>query len=505
MLALFASIPSCSLGNIARDACESNDQCVVTIGPMSQCTNGYCTDPPACGTGHDCRKLAGGGACVNGFCVSTFPQDPQCTQIHEPADLLNARLAGPDSPLVIGSIYSLGELKDQVLTESVRLVVDEINNKGGKMNRGKRLGVVVCDNGGPQNMAQGEERATLTNKAVDYLAGTLGVPYIVGPLSSSDSLLIIARLKEKNYPTVVISASATSPTLTDADDPLGNGQPGLFWRTCPSDLLQGKVMATDVVGLDPAVTKVAIVYGNDTYGQGLSKVFRETYGLANTMLFPVDEPQFNDDAAMANLGTQVAAYAPNGILVITVRAGNTIRAVQALSTTTAATAKFYFTDGAKDATALFDPALTPAVKTILEASLGTAPASPSGNVYDIFSAGYKSKFSRDPADFSFTAHAYDATYVGAYGVLWASRKDDNYDGYQVAEGMTKLAVGTATEVTFGTWSNARTALVNEMSINLTGASGQLQFNADTGEAPGNIEIWQAAGGKFTTKQIVTPN
>lgn len=504
-LAFCGTMPSCSLGNIAQDPCKTNDECVSTIGPNSQCVNGYCTDPPACGTGHDCRKVAGGGACVNGFCVSTFPKDPQCTDIHEPEDLLNARLAGPDAPLVIGSIYSLGEQKDQVLTESVRLAVDEINNKGGKMNRGKRLGVVVCDNGGPGNMAQGEERSNLTNKAVDYLAGTLGVPYIVGPLSSADSLLVIARLKEKNYPTVVISASATSPTLTDADDPLGNGKPGLFWRTCPSDLLQGKVMATNVVGVDAMVTKVAIAYSNDAYGQGLSKVFRETYGLMNTMLFPVDDAQFNDDAAMTKLANDINAYGPNGVLVITVRAGNTIRIVQALATTPAASAKFYFTDGAKDATALFDPNLSAEVKTILNGAVGTAPASPSGNVYDIFSAGYKAKFNRDPADFSFTAHAYDATYVGAYGVIWASRQDENYDGNQVAEGMTNLSAGASTDITFGTWGNGKTALSNGMSINLLGASGTLQFDPDTGEAPGDIEIWHIVNGALATKDVIPPS
>jgi len=503
-LVLFASIPSCSLGNIAQDACKTNDECVLTIGPMSQCTNGYCTDPPACATGHDCRKLAGGGACVDGFCVSTFPQESICKAVHEPEDLLSDRLAGPDSPLVIGSIYSLGDPKDQVLTESVRLAVDEINTKGGKMNRGKRLGVVVCDNGGPSNMAQGEERANLTNKAVDYLAGTLGVPYIVGPLSSADSLLVIARLKEKNYPTVVISASATSPTLTDADDPLGNGKPGLFWRTCPSDLLQGKVMATNVVGIDATVTKVAIVYSNDAYGQGLSKVFRETYGLDKTMLFPVDDAQYNDSAAMANMASQVATFGPNGVLVITVRAGNTITILQALSTTSAASAKYYFTDGAKDATALLDPNLSTEVKTIITNAVGTAPASPSGNVYDIFSAGYKAKFQRDPADFSFTAHAYDATYVGAYGVIWASRQNDAYDGNQVAEGMTKLSAGASTDITFGTWGAGKTALANGMGINVNGASGTLQFDPDTGEAPGDIEIWNVVNGGFNTKQILSP-
>ncbi len=503
-LAIFGLVPSCSLGNIANDACTTNDECILTIGPMSQCTNGFCTDPPACTTGHDCRKVAGGGACVSGFCVSKFPTDALCTQIHEPADLLDSPLAGPDAPLVIGSIYSLAELKDQVLTESVRLAVDEINNKGGKMNRGKRLGVVVCDNGGPGNMAQGAERQALTKKAVDYLAGTLGVPFIVGPLSSADALDIIGRLKEKNYPTAVISASSTSPSLTDADDPLGNNKPGLFWRTCPSDVLQGAVMASSVVAIDAMVTKVAVIYSNDAYGQGLSKVFRETYGMANTAIFPVDDAQFSDASAMANLGTQVNAYAPNGVLVITVRAGNTIAIVNALAGTAAATAKFYFTDGAKDATAMFDPTLSADVAAIISKSRGTAPASPTGPVYDTFRANYSAKFKREAADFSFTAHAYDATYIGAYGVIWASRQNDAYDGNQVAEGMLNLSAGAPTEISFGSWSAGRTALANGMQIDVQGASGTLQFDPDTGEAPGGIEIWSAAGGKFATLSVVFP-
>jgi branched-chain amino acid transport system substrate-binding protein len=413
-------------------------------------------------------------------------------------------LAGPDAPLVIGSIYSLGELKDQVLTESVRLAVDEINNKGGKMNRGKRLGVVVCDNGGPSNTAQGAERQALTKKAVDYLAGTLGVPYIVGPLSSADSLDIIGRLKEKNYPTVVISASSTSPSLTDADDPLGNGKPGLFWRTCPSDVLQGKVMATNVVGMDPSVTKVAVIYSNDAYGQGLSTVFRETYGLNKSSIFPVDDAQFADTSALANLATQVNGYGPNGVLVITVRAGNTLTIANTLAGTAAASAKFYFTDGAKDAAAMFDPGLSAAVKTIISNSKGTAPASPSGNVYETFRANYNAKFQRDAADFSFTAHAYDATYIGAYGVIWASRQNDAYDGNTVAEGMLKLSSGTAVDISFGMWSNGKTALANGMTIDVQGASGLLQFNPDTGEAPGDIEIWSVVSGKFATQQVVSP-
>jgi branched-chain amino acid transport system substrate-binding protein len=502
--ALLAVIPSCSLGNIDQAACTSNDECVVTIGPNSQCTNGYCTDPPSCVTGHDCRINAGGGACVSGYCVSAFPKDPQCSEIVEPSDLLETPLAGPDAPLVIGSIFSLGELKDRVLTESVRLAVDEITTKGGRMNRGKRLAVVVCDNGGPMNSAQGPERQELTNKAVDYLAGTLGVPYIVGPLSSADSLNVIARLKEKNYPTVVISPSATSPTLTDADDLPGNGNPGLFWRTCPSDVLQGKVMATNVIAMDASITKVAVIYSNDAYGQGLSTVFRDSYGLNMSAIFPVDDAQFDDATAMTNLANQVNAYGPNGVLVITVRAGNTVKVLEALVGTPAATAEFFFTDGAKDADALLNAPLAQPVKDIINGAIGTAPASPSGNVYETFKASFNAKWMRDADGFSFTAQAYDATYVGAYGVIWASRQNDAYDGNQVIQGMLKLSMGTANDISLIGWSTAKTALGNDQSIDVKGASGELAFNADTGEAPGKIEIWNVVNGKFNTANVIDP-
>ena len=42
------------------------------------------------------------------------------------------------------------------------------------------------------------------------------------------------------------------------------GQPGLFWRTCPSDVLQGAVMAQNVIGVDLAITKLAVVYVSDS-------------------------------------------------------------------------------------------------------------------------------------------------------------------------------------------------------------------------------------------------
>ncbi len=125
-------------------------------------------------------------------------------------------------------------------------------------------------------MATGDARSALNDHALDYLAGTLGVPYLVGPLTSSDALDLIADLTKKSYPTVIISPSATSAALTTIDDKLPPTQPyGLFWRTCPDDALQGQVLAHQVIGaVTPAPASVTVVYINDTYGLGLATVFQ---------------------------------------------------------------------------------------------------------------------------------------------------------------------------------------------------------------------------------------
>jgi hypothetical protein len=127
----------------------------------------------------------------------------------EPPDLLTKRADGPNAPVVIGSIFSLAGAQDLALTEPIRLAVREINSNGG-LNNNQTIGVVFCDNGGPTDMATGAARKALDVHAFDYLAGTLGVPYLVGPLTSADSLNLIGELTKQSYPTVIISPSATS-------------------------------------------------------------------------------------------------------------------------------------------------------------------------------------------------------------------------------------------------------------------------------------------------------
>jgi len=62
---------------------------------------------------------------------------------------------------------------------------------------------------------------------------------------------------------VMISPSATSPALSDAEDD------GLFFRTAPSDARQGQVLAE--VLTEKGVKSAALTYTNNDYGKGLAE------------------------------------------------------------------------------------------------------------------------------------------------------------------------------------------------------------------------------------------
>lgn len=502
----------CSLGNVSRDDCTTDDQCAAAFGLGSVCDQGFCTEPAGCTTGHDCRKATGAGVCVDGACAGTFPKAVNCDQIYEPPELFDMPATGPDAPLVIGGIFSLDEPNDLGLSQAVRLAVREINRKGG-MSNGRKLGIVFCNND-PGNMATGDDRIPLNNAALDYLAGQLGVPYVVGPLSSSDSIRLINRLKEKSYPTVIISPSATSPDLTLIDDRITpNQENGLFWRTCPSDLLQGKALAVDVI---PATQNLAIVYLQDAYGEGLANVVAtQRTGTGVTKLYPFKDTALTNPAELDAIFAKAVSEVPNlpapgqaGVLLIPLRGPDAVVLLEALAKTTLASADVYATDGAKDAMALLETPHAMEVDALIAKMKGTAPASPSGSVYNLFATNLAAEFPGiDASKFSFLAQAYDATYVGAYGTVWAAgQKGDKYDGVDVALGLGQLSAGAATDILPTSWQSAQGALSNGMSIDVNGTSGPLQFDPSTGEAPGPIEIWtvDAMNKVFVTLNVVTP-
>jgi ABC-type branched-subunit amino acid transport system substrate-binding protein len=491
--ALGAAAPGCSLGNIAQDDCESSGECEAAFGLGSACVEGFCSSPKACSTGHDCRRMFGGGACVNGGCVAALPRDPACS-VTEPPDLLEKSAVGDGSHVLLGGIMPLQISVGDARSKSVMLAVREINRTGGTVD-GRPLGVIFCDNGGPDNAVEGDARKALTEHAMDYLAGTLGVPALVGPLSSSDALTVISRALFKSYPTVIISPSATSPALTKQPDKLDPNDPhGIFWRTCPNDELQGNVLATSVI---PKGQKVAVIYAQDAYGEGLFSVFKQKYETGSDPAMPSTVVSFPFDASTdrPSLASKVAGAAPQAVLIIAVQAADTVSFLTELAKTSVGSAPFFFTDGSKNDAVLLDPGLPSGVRDIIQNGRGTAPARPEGVNYELFKSNLDKDFMISADAFAFLAQSYDAAYVAAYGVVYASRSGADYDGLDVAEGLASLSEGTQVNIGPTAWPEGKSELSSgPLKINVEGTSGGLDFDPETGEAPGLIEIWKVLPG-----------
>lgn len=508
----------CLLGNIRADGC-SDDGCAAAFGLGSTCEAGFCSDPAPCKTGHDCRRRFGGGACVQGACTAALPPDPlgACT-VFEPAGLSGRPIAGPGSPLVIGGMYRLQDSSDKPASYCPELAVRQINSVGG-VDSARELAMVMCD--GPTDVLSDDERKQRIFTIVDYLSGTLGVPLIIGPTTSSDAINAVTRTIAQRYPTLMISPSATSVALTTIQDKIDPAKDlyGLFWRTAPSDLLQTKVLVDNVVGQLPMggtpVKKVAVVYLDDPYGEGLAKGFDAGWkNKGETQLFAFKGGKTQD---WDTFSLPVAQYAPDAVLVVAVDAVDTVSFIIAAQKRVQLADKIvYATDGTKDTTQLFNPMLPPAVQTFISSKMfGTAPAAPQGKDFDAFAAALQFDFKVDAHDFAFTANGYDAAYVGAMGLVFAAHGTNSYDGRNVADGLAHLVPGMGVPpVSVGKtdWTTAKKDLTTDkQQLDVHGISGELDFDKETGEAPAPIEVWRptsdsgSCGGKppcFTVVKTV---
>lgn len=137
------------------------------------------------------------------------------------------------------------------------LALEDINQAGGILND-DNIDIVLQDT---------ETSESAANNAASNLIELEGVPVIIGPAGSGTSMAIMEKSISNDV--VQISPSATSPDFTTYSDN------GYFFRTCPTDALQGKAMAK-VAKQNEYETASTLVLNND-YGVGFEEVFKEEF------------------------------------------------------------------------------------------------------------------------------------------------------------------------------------------------------------------------------------
>lgn len=153
-------------------------------------------------------------------------------------------------------------------------------------------------------------------------------------------------------------------------------------------------------------------------------------------------------------------------------------------------------DSVKDAAVLADPLAASQARGFH----GTAPAQGTGQAFSTFSARFNDKYKKDPAEYSYTSNAYDAMYLLALSASYSLSTANTVAGAKMAEALTRVSSGTSGTNTQLTNSNF-TALAAELaagrSVNIEGASGPLDFDAN-GEARAPVELWQVGDSGFVT-------
>lgn len=204
---------------------------------------------------------------------------------------------GGDGVLTLGTLLPVtGDLAFLGPPEvaGARLAVEDINAAGGVL--GNDVVLVEGDSG--------DTNQDIANPEVDRLFGE-NVDAIFGAASSAVSKLVIDKITGAGV--IHFSPANTSPDFTTYDDN------GLYFRTAPSDLLQGKVLA-DQVAAEGNQT-VAVLYRQESYGQGLADAFKENFEAQGGTVEPFTAYAVDTENFDAEIDAIVAAD-PDAIVVI---------------------------------------------------------------------------------------------------------------------------------------------------------------------------------------------
>jgi branched-chain amino acid transport system substrate-binding protein len=208
-------------------------------------------------------------------------------------------------PLKLG--YVLPETGDLAFLgppqiEAMKYAIKEINDAGGV------LGNPVGD---PVGGDEANDQA-IASQSADRVLGE-NVNAIVGAAASGMTLAIIDKVTGGGV--AQCSGSNTAPSLTDYNDD------GLYFRTAPSDALQGPVLADVIVG--DGHSKVAIVARADDYGKGLAGATAKSLenGGASVVLNDTYDPKAtNFDATVQ----KIVAAKPDAAVVVAFEEGKQI-------------------------------------------------------------------------------------------------------------------------------------------------------------------------------------
>ncbi|MBE7386244.1 MAG: ABC transporter substrate-binding protein [Leptolyngbya sp. SIO1E4] len=366
-----------------------------------------------------------------------------------------------------GDLQAFGETS----LNGINLAVEEINAAGGVLGR-------------PINISVGDTQtaAQPSIDAAQKLVSIEGVVAIIGALSSGNTIPVAESITKDNQVPQISSASTSPEITTLADD-------DFLFRTVPSDAFQGTALAE--VTREQGLERLAIIYVNNDYGQGLADSFKaafEAQGGAVTGSVPYEKGQASYRGELQQLASADAealllvGYPENGITILK----------QSLEE--GFFDRFVFTDGMKA------PEVIDAIGAeFLDGAFGTvAQSATESDAYTLFTTAYEAQYGELPPK-PYIDTSYDALMILAL----ALEKAGGTDGTAIRDAMREVASAPGIEIKPGEWAKAVEAIANGEDIDYVGASGSIDFD-DNGDVAGSFAHWAIEGGEIVTVEVFEP-
>ncbi|MCS6937210.1 MAG: ABC transporter substrate-binding protein [Candidatus Bipolaricaulota bacterium] len=318
------------------------------------------------------------------------------------------------------------------------------------------------------------------------------VPAYIGSLASGVTIPI-AETVSKPTKTLQISPSSTSPLITDlADD-------DFLFRTCPSDALQGVVLAMLARGELVAGVRydtAATIFIDNPYGRGLDAVFTRGFEkrggrvLARVPHPIAVQPSYAAEIrrALADRPAVLAVMSYPGHANIFIR-----EAIELLGYRS-----FLFSDGTKSLEMI--RALGPAA---LEGQYGTAPAAALTESYRTFLTEYGRVYGRGLPPLPFIDTGYDAMATIGLSLVKTLVDRRPITGEQLRNNLRVVSNPPGTVKGVTAFRSAFESLRRGEDINYEGAAGSVDFN-EKGDVVSPIGVFRYRGGTIEEVVVVLP-
>jgi ABC-type branched-subunit amino acid transport system substrate-binding protein len=341
----------------------------------------------------------------------------------------------------------------------VDLALQDINDAGGV--NGKPVEKVDSDSG--------DTSTDTASQSVDRLLSN-DVDAIVGAASSSVSLSVIDKIVGAGV--LQISPANTSDELTKYDDK------GLYFRTAPPDVLQGRVLG-DLILADGNST-VGILALQDSYGTGLADSTTQSITdgggeVVETVVYDPKAASFSTEVG------KIKAADPEAIAVIAFDETKKIIPEMVKQGIGPANKKIYFVDGNL---ANYDKDFP---KGTLEGVKGTLPGVVAGDEFKARLTAMKP----DLTEFAYSPESYDATIL----VALAAQAAGDDAGESIASKMQEVSEGGTVCESF---KDCVALLKDGKDIDYNGVSGPVEFNDKGDPSKATIGIYSyGADNKYT--------